>query len=81
MIKYHSSTHYSLIYNSLDMLGFNPSIPNTLTRQRMRGATCLHPGRNVHNHVSSIFVTTDMTDQSNMGMLGTVSGIAAPSGG
>jgi hypothetical protein len=70
MIKYHSSTHYSLIYNSLDMLGFNPSIPNTL-----------HPGRNVHNHVSSIFVTTDMTDQSNMGMLETVSGIAVPSGG
>lgn len=80
MIEYHSSTHYSLIYNALDMLGFNPSIPNTLTRQRMRGAACLHSGRNVHNHISSIFVTTDMTDQSNLSMLGAVSRITVRSG-
>jgi hypothetical protein len=81
MIEYDCSTHYSLIHNTLNMLGFNPSIPNPLTRQRMRGAACLHLGRNVYNHVSSIFVTPDMTDQSNMGMLRAVSGIAVPSGG
>lgn len=77
MVHHNPSTQKCLLDYALHMLGLDPSVPDPLARQRVRvGIAHLHLGGNIDNDIASIFVTSNMADQPNMGVIRTIDGIA-----